>query len=446
MNNLTNAKVDVQPYPFTTQNLFVGHTFYNYQQWQIIDTPGLLDRSIEQRNTIEMQSIAALAHLNAAILYMIDISETCGYSLEDQIKLLEELKTIYETKPLVIVLNKTDIKKWEDVGDEFKNKICDIAKQMNADLIKMSNVTAEGIGEVKEHACSLLLKLRLEKKLANEDKLNNIANRLHIAMPQKRDEVSRPISIPESVLIERIKGKPKRATIKEIQEQNGGAGVYSFPWEEHFLLENNDWKYDVPPEFFLGKNVADFIDPDINQKLEALEKEEALQIEAEKMEEPLPIIDKELIEEKKLILGKKKIMAEEHQIKRRNQSRKKIKSYGEVEEKFTEKGFSTQGIADNIRKRKTLAEESERILEEDNKMEIEDDNEQQINQLGKKYKKMSLKRTLGKDTSTITLKEIEKKKSKREKMLDFNRINKPGNEYPQYLFKGKMSNGTRRSR
>ena len=59
---------------------------------------------------------------------------------------------------------------------------------------------------------------------------------------------------------------------------------------------------------------------------------------------------------------------------------------------------------------------------------------------------MSLKRTLGKDTSTITLKEIEKKKSKREKMLDFNRINKPGNEYPQYLFKGKMSNGTRRSR
>ncbi len=30
MNNITNANVDVQPYAFTTQSLFVGHTDYKY--------------------------------------------------------------------------------------------------------------------------------------------------------------------------------------------------------------------------------------------------------------------------------------------------------------------------------------------------------------------------------------------------------------------------------
>jgi len=32
-----------------------------------------------------MQAITALAHLRAAILYVMDISETCGYSLEEQV-------------------------------------------------------------------------------------------------------------------------------------------------------------------------------------------------------------------------------------------------------------------------------------------------------------------------------------------------------------------------
>jgi GTP1/Obg family GTP-binding protein len=32
-----------------------------------------------------MQAITALAHLRAAILYVMDISETCGYTLEEQV-------------------------------------------------------------------------------------------------------------------------------------------------------------------------------------------------------------------------------------------------------------------------------------------------------------------------------------------------------------------------
>jgi nucleolar GTP-binding protein len=45
-------------------------------------------------------------------------------------------------------------------------------------------------------------------------------------------------------------------------------------------LEDPDWKYDIQPEVLDGKNVADFIDVDIMEKLEALEREEE-KLEAE---------------------------------------------------------------------------------------------------------------------------------------------------------------------
>ena len=52
---ITRADVDVQPYAFTTKSLFIGHMDYKYLRWQVIDTPGILDRPLEERNTIEMQ-------------------------------------------------------------------------------------------------------------------------------------------------------------------------------------------------------------------------------------------------------------------------------------------------------------------------------------------------------------------------------------------------------
>lgn len=43
---------------------------------------------------------------------------------------------------------------------------------------------------------------------------------------------------------------------------------------EDYILANDEWKNDVIPEIMDGKNIADFIDPDIAEKLEALEREE----------------------------------------------------------------------------------------------------------------------------------------------------------------------------
>ena len=59
-----------------------------------------------------------------------------------------------------------------------------------------------------------------------------------------------------------------------LQEANGGAGVYSVDMRKKWQLEDDSWKYDIMPEIMDGRNVADFVDPDIEAQLAQLEKEE----------------------------------------------------------------------------------------------------------------------------------------------------------------------------
>ena len=53
---------------------------------QVVDTPGILDHPVEEMNTIEMQAIAALSHLRAIIIYMMDLSEQCEHTVEEQVR------------------------------------------------------------------------------------------------------------------------------------------------------------------------------------------------------------------------------------------------------------------------------------------------------------------------------------------------------------------------
>ena len=122
-DQVTRADVDVQEYAFTTKSLFVGHTDYQYQRWQVIDTPGILDHPLEDRNTIEMQSITALAHLQCCVLFFIDISERCGFTLEQQVSLFENIKPLFATKPLIIVATKIDLVPLEKLDAGYRAKV-----------------------------------------------------------------------------------------------------------------------------------------------------------------------------------------------------------------------------------------------------------------------------------------------------------------------------------
>ena len=108
-----------------------------------------------------MQAITALAHLNAAILFLLDISESCGYTIEQQIDLFNSIKPLFQAKPLVIVLSKIDLQKYAELPASAKQAIEVLAKLTNAYLIQMSNTTKDGIEDVKTKACDILLDHRL---------------------------------------------------------------------------------------------------------------------------------------------------------------------------------------------------------------------------------------------------------------------------------------------
>ncbi|KAH8045742.1 hypothetical protein JL720_16584 [Aureococcus anophagefferens] len=107
----SRAEVEVQPYAFTTKSLYVGHMDHRYLRWQVIDTPGILDHELEKRNVIEMQAVTALAHLPCAVLFFVDVSEQCGYTIEQQSSLFHSIRALFADKQLVLVANKTDAKK-----------------------------------------------------------------------------------------------------------------------------------------------------------------------------------------------------------------------------------------------------------------------------------------------------------------------------------------------
>ncbi|MFW6448648.1 MAG: NOG1 family protein [Halobacteriota archaeon] len=111
LDAVTRARPTLASYPFTTTAVGVGHAEVHHITYQIVDTPGLLDRPAAERNDIERQALAALEHLADAIVVLVDPSETCGYPLEDQLALRDELVDRFARVgvPVLTVANKADL-------------------------------------------------------------------------------------------------------------------------------------------------------------------------------------------------------------------------------------------------------------------------------------------------------------------------------------------------
>lgn len=280
MNKLTRADVDVQPYAFTTKSLFVGHMDYKYLRWQVVDTPGILDHSLEERNTIEMQAITALAHLRASVLFIMDVSEQCGRTIEEQVHLFENIKPLFANKPLVIAANKIDIVPLDAVREEAREILLKFEED-GIPVVPMSTVLEQGVIEVKTTACDQLLAKRVEVKLKSR-KMPDILSQLHVAMP-KTPVDDRPPYIPPGakvrceVMETDTTGHTaiaRRKLERDIELEMGDD--YQLDLKKHYLLSKPEEKYDVIPELIEGKNIADFIDPEIMQRLDELEREEEL--------------------------------------------------------------------------------------------------------------------------------------------------------------------------
>jgi len=282
MNKVTRADVDVQPYAFTTRSLYVGHLDYRYLRWQVIDTPGILDQPLEQRNSIEMQAVTALAHLKAAILFIMDVSEMCDKSVEDQIKLFESIQPLFANKPVFIGLNKIDICRRSELDEEKTRLLEKLEKDHSVPIVEISTLTEEGIVELRDKACDTLLAQRVERKLHQKGDNDAVLGRLFVAYPTPRDDKVRAPYIPDSVMRKREtqmdvdlsehRDKNIRKLERDIELELGNK--YILDLKKHYLLKNDDEKYDVIPEIWEGHNIADFVDPDIAEKIKALRGEE----------------------------------------------------------------------------------------------------------------------------------------------------------------------------
>ena len=161
----------------------------------------------------------------------------------------------------------------------------------------MSSFEETGIKEVRTIACDLLLKQRVDSKIRGK-RIQTSLHRLHVAQPNVRDPNARPPVIPPSVL---AKQRALEAQIEAVSDQEndqedpdhtmeedtpigakqpklekdrmwelGGPGVYSSDWRKEYSLAKAEWAYDIIPEIVDGQNIADFVDPDIEEMLQNL--------------------------------------------------------------------------------------------------------------------------------------------------------------------------------
>ncbi len=124
VNTVTNARGETASYPFTTKGIGVGH-FHggdaksaevdragatDHVRYQIVDTPGLLDRPPQERNEIETQAVSAIEHLADCMLVMVDPTGDCGYPLDAQLELRDAIAARFEDVPVLTVANKVDLR------------------------------------------------------------------------------------------------------------------------------------------------------------------------------------------------------------------------------------------------------------------------------------------------------------------------------------------------
>ena len=107
VNAVTRADNETASYPFTTTGVQIGHVERDHIRYQLVDTPGLLDRPAAERNEIESMAVSALDHAADAVLVLVDPSGDCGYPLEAQLELCDAVAERFEA-PVVMVGTKAD--------------------------------------------------------------------------------------------------------------------------------------------------------------------------------------------------------------------------------------------------------------------------------------------------------------------------------------------------
>lgn len=90
-----------------------------------------------------------------------------------QIKLFESIKPLFTNKPLIVVMNKADIVRLEELPPEKRALLKPLEDDTNVPTLEMSTVTDFGVMEVKLEACERLLAFRVDQKIKTKKVINS---------------------------------------------------------------------------------------------------------------------------------------------------------------------------------------------------------------------------------------------------------------------------------
>ena len=119
----------------------------------MVDTPGLLDRPMTERNQIEMQAIAALEHLGDVLLFLIDRTDDSTTPVSEQEHLLGEVKGLLSDRRVLIVSTKSDL----------------IEENESQDDHRISSITGEGLEGLRADLIEIIDADRVEDPLTLPD-------------------------------------------------------------------------------------------------------------------------------------------------------------------------------------------------------------------------------------------------------------------------------------
>jgi nucleolar GTP-binding protein len=120
LHEITGSNPEIAEYPFTTRDILIAYRHFNNRRAQFIDTPGILDRTMDKRNDIEKKSIIALSKIDGIILFLMDYSGTTKYTVDEQEELYSEIKNSFSNK-IYRIQTKIDIsQRVEDIAVSTK--------------------------------------------------------------------------------------------------------------------------------------------------------------------------------------------------------------------------------------------------------------------------------------------------------------------------------------
>ncbi len=159
---LSNARVEIAEYPFTTKELVFGHIIMNTippVTIQIVDSPGLFDRPLQGRKKEELLALEAIRTIANCVIFLFDCSYERTIDINGQLSIFDEVISFLGNRNMIVALNKSDIK-----DPSFISKILGLLEARNIKPLLISVKYKYGLNILLNKAVKILFGHRIWKQ------------------------------------------------------------------------------------------------------------------------------------------------------------------------------------------------------------------------------------------------------------------------------------------